>query len=311
MSIPILPECIVTVRIPRYISPSRYSDLQECPLRVFINPSLFAGSLPPSPRMLFGILLHRVREEFIAGRWGPQVTPLEAIDFILEIETVQIDNLIKKEESLRRISPLPQAVGRVAWNTKRYEQRKWAERQKVKPSGDPPILIESIIPHFITKSQKEDVTQRVEFGPEAWIVCPSLRLRGRVDHLVKLSDGTIEVTDYKSGQIWDETQKRFAEQVRLYALAIEEALPGSQTHLYLEGTERISVEWDEKIKKRTLESLIHSLGQYPQEESRSAIDLGCPGKQCRGCQLRPLCPTYIILLQNGGRTPVILRDHFP
>ena len=80
MRLDALPPRIESVAAPRYFSPSRFAHLQQCPLCVFCDANVMAGSLPPTAEMLFGTLLHHVREQLLSGRWGPATEAAEACD---------------------------------------------------------------------------------------------------------------------------------------------------------------------------------------------------------------------------------------
>lgn len=150
----------------------------------------------------------------------------------------------------------------------------------------------------------------MDFGPEAWIVCPEFRLRGRVDEIRRAPDGAIEIIDFKTGPIWDDAGKIAAShalQVGVYALAVERVLSGARVRPYLEGEELVRVPWDEQERARCGGMVAEAMSAFPPGESRAALSLARPGPWCRGCRLRPVCNGYLDAAprwwQNGDETP--------
>jgi len=49
-------------------------------------------------------------------------------------------------------------------------------------------------------------------------------IKGTIDRVDKLADGTVEVIDYKTGKIKDKLDKRNKRQLMIYQLALENTL---------------------------------------------------------------------------------------
>jgi DNA helicase-2/ATP-dependent DNA helicase PcrA len=114
-------------------------------------------------------------------------------------------------------------------------------------------------------------------------------VRGRVDRVDRLPDGTYELIDYKTG--WPKTEQQLREdiQLSLYQMGAREAwgLPGSaQSYYYVLENEKVPVEHtdDELDRVRSAVSEIAD-GILSQEfEPRPRADI------CAACDYRIICP---------------------
>jgi DNA helicase-2/ATP-dependent DNA helicase PcrA len=114
-------------------------------------------------------------------------------------------------------------------------------------------------------------------------------VRGRVDRIDRLPDGSYELIDYKTGWAKTEQQLREDVQLSLYQMGAREAwgLPGSaQSYYYVLENEKVPVEHteDELERVRTTVSAIAD-GILAQEfEPTPRPDI------CAGCDYRIICP---------------------
>ena len=296
MSLQKLPPSLTSVALPKFLSPSHFAELQQCPLKVFVNAGADPGTLPPSPRALYGIMLHHVREQIFAGRSGTARDSLSAFFYVFDTASVQMDSFLESDPRLTRVRPLARTIGRVRWNTLRFELHRWAQRVETILTDEPPKPLLPLVSKQTDTYHKYAHIPYMEFGSEAWIVCPSLRIRGRVDLITEASDGALEISEFKSGVILDDNEnpiERHTKQVRLYALAAECVFPKRPIRIYLEGSERINVPWTDEIRLSISAELKEMLDRFPANAEHSARELGRPGTWCRGCQLRPICSSYL------------------
>ncbi len=304
MTLPRLPASLDTINIPRYLPPSRLVELRECPLKVLVDPDETEGSLPHRPSALLGVLLHHVREQLLRGNWGDARLPENAFETILRSATDQLDDLLARDDRTRRLAPIARALGRVRWNVRTDVLRHWAKLCGRRPTGNPPAPL--TMRRRTATPADNDETPRIEFGPEAWIVAPSLRLRGRVDQIARHADNAVEITDFKSGVVLDDDDRpleRHVDQVRLYGLAVESVLDGPrEVRLFIQGRERFAVEWNDQFRQECVLDLDDILGGLPANAKLDARELGHPGSWCRSCRIRPVCPAYI------GVAPSCWRD---
>ena len=294
MKIPRLPAPVGSVVAPHHFAPSRFEELRQCSLRVFADPDKLPGALARGPSASFGLLLHHVRHELLAGRWGGEVYAERALDRLMQAARVQMDRMLESDPQTERLVPLARTIGREKWNTRALDLRQWAVRLEVTPTGEEPLDVPApkSDSHAASESPAADV---VEFGPEARVICNSLRLRGRADHRRKAVDGSVEISEFSSGRIFDdsgEPKPRHLVQLRLYGLAAEH-VTGAEVRLYLEDSERTAVPWDEGLKQSLAEDLAGVHDEFPPGTVHAAETTAHPGTWCRFCRLRPVCSRYL------------------
>ncbi len=312
MTVATLPATVSRVALPTYLSPSLFRDLDRCPLKVFANADTVPGALPRSPRLLLGTLLHHVREQLLLGRWGTAADRNNACVELLARASKQMDSMLLSDPRTERLVPLAATVGRTRWNSRFFALKRWADRLDVEPTGEAPAdlrIMTSATAKDDERREDQDVA-RVDVGPEAWVVCPALRLRGRADHIKRTADGVFEISDFKSGTIVDDEERPLishALQVRLYGLAVENVIDRARVRLYIEGGERIHVTWTEDTRQECAEMLHAVLEEFRPGDDRAAQELARPGTWCRGCRLRPTCSAYLAQVpkwwHNGGDSP--------
>ena len=295
-----LPSPLETIRVPKYFAPSRFAELAHCPLRVFVNADNVVDALPPTPRVLLGLVLHHVREELLMGRWGSAPSPTKAFEEVFEATIDSIELQIAADARCSRMLPLAHTIGRVTWNTRRFEMEKWAARIRVATNGESPRPLSSVTrpgAQCATNAQRDDGTfPRFDVGPEAWIVCPALRIRGRADLVEEAMDGALEISDYKSGLSCDDQGRpleRHLLQLGLYALAAESLAPDRPVRLFIDGADRLPVAWNRNTRRFYASELSKADDRFPAEAPRCALELGRPGTCCIGCRIRPVCPSYL------------------
>ena len=111
---------------------------------------------------------------------------------------------------------------------------------------------------------------------------------GRIDRIDKLSDGTFEVIDYKTGRLKDSTDITKDFQLSLYALACRDILEIKVSKLslyYLEDGQKIST----SRKDSDLNALPQKISEKIQNISSSDFT-PTPGIHCKFCDFRLICP---------------------
>ena len=292
-----LPARLSSVEVPRFLSPSRFSDLLGCKLSVLAEREAHV-QLPPSPQAVFGLILHHLRREWVEGRYGPE----SSVSDSLETMARQADTQLQMREETARLVPLREALGWWAWARGAQRLQQWTSRTL-------PRRLRSrarSLPKILDSPERgpERTEKDLQTGQEAWIVSPRWRLRGRADQVVKVTGGQYEIVDFKSGRLQDDKGSLLPEstmQVRLYALAAEEST-NSPIRLFLEGGERHQVLWSRHERQETISLLQGVLSDLPQGVRVSAPELAMPGRQCAVCRVRPQCQRYI------DEAPELWRD---
>jgi RecB family exonuclease len=290
-----LPPPVDTVQVPSCFSPSNFGDLLQCPLSVLHglgNHEL----LPPHPRAILGTLIHKVMDR--VQRMSPNSTEI-AIEMAATIFTELLsaeERRLNTDLATRELVPLRRAVGRTAWWNSLAYLKSWAAAMTIQRRGDQAFhTLGYRYTRSATKIPKAK-TDTVQLGSERPLVVPELRLSGRPDYLERELDGTIHVTDFKTGSVLDRQGRpndRYALQVRLYALMLEQIEPNAKLRLWLEGAQRIEVPWDDTIRAAVSEILEETTAVLPQEKKVAAETIASTGPQCWKCRIRHRCPLYL------------------
>ncbi len=138
-------------------------------------------------------------------------------------------------------------------------------------------------------------TVQVPIGSERPMKLPDSRLSGRPDRIEQDSYGVFHVTDLKTGPVQDKEGQPlgdYALQVRLYGLMVDRIDPDARVRLWLEGSERVEVPWDDAIRAEVEESLETTLAELPDDLLLPADSLAREGPHCDRCRIRHRCPRY-------------------
>lgn len=293
MGLQALPRALATVVVPDLFHPSSFAQLERCQLSVL--GTLCADRralLVPHPAAFLGLLLHHARQEFIQGRWGATREARPAAAAILDRAVEDMDATLGADPVTAPLAPLRVSVGRQAWKSRIKAFEIWSGRTAFVARGGSPRRLELDSSYAPVES---DETAELRLGAEQTLSDRRLRLRGRPDWSKKIDDKLIEVGEYKSGCIEDGDGNLLDDhvvQVRLYALMLECAFPGSKVKPYLEKSDRTEVPWGYKERAQLLARLEDAGRRLPPQARLEATGLASPGVHCARCRIRPMCPAY-------------------
>ncbi|PIR54734.1 hypothetical protein COU74_03205 [Candidatus Peregrinibacteria bacterium CG10_big_fil_rev_8_21_14_0_10_36_19] len=111
---------------------------------------------------------------------------------------------------------------------------------------------------------------------------------GRVDRIDKLSDGTYEVIDYKTGRLKDDLKLKGNTQLALYVIAAQEVfnLRVSKASLYyLEDNKKISISVEELDVPKARVKILETVSKIRESDFAPT-----PGFPCSFCDFRLICP---------------------
>lgn len=134
-------------------------------------------------------------------------------------------------------------------------------------------------------------------GPEAWVASRTLKLKGKIDHVVVDSDGSWQLIEYKTRNIFTPDGK-FCESTRaqllFYALIIRQLRPNDSIKLIAHGRESkpFKFAFDSKAELEAKELYERQVSLFFSDSNSSVQRDAKPSSECRSCQSRPCCPAY-------------------
>ncbi|MCF7790691.1 MAG: CRISPR-associated protein Cas4 [Victivallales bacterium] len=163
--------------------------------------------------------------------------------------------------------------------------RREEKRLKVQLGKDTHLFKEKINPGYLRKK-----LGAVKKEQEVELVSPSLNLKGKVDELLYLEDGTMSPFDYKFAEYKDRIWKTFKIQETLYALMIKQLYQVEVKKAFLcfirSKSKIVEIEFTEKDFEEAVDAVNECLsiiqdGYYPQATRVKA--------RCPDCTYRNLC----------------------
>jgi ATP-dependent helicase/nuclease subunit B len=285
-------------REDQVVSASRLESFAGCPFRFFLERGLGLDPVKdeePDPDawldpMTRGAALHEIYSRFLRRLRGENRRPVTA-DWktLWKIARQELDCL--RDE----IPPPSEAV----YNTENEQ----VERDlrlflslEAERSGAVPLAIE--LPFGFGETEDEEPLSQAE-AVRIDIGSGQIRLRGRIDRIDRLSDGSFEVIDYKTGGRWNVYDGTFAGgrllQHALYAAAARRLLrperknPRVKSSGYYFCTER---GWGELVLKPGNLDVKPILNDIAEAIAAGTFVRGGEGAGCAFCDYARACPAF-------------------
>ena len=153
----------------------------------------------------------------------------------------------------------------------------------------------SIQPVFDSERTLDTPRATPMYGSEVPLESQALRLRGSADRIRRLGPGSVEVRDYKSGSVVDETgtiRRDIALQLLAYGLILLERRPGILVRLVVDDGSEREVPFGADAQAEAMEELRRITAGVPTGGVVDAESLASPGKACWGCTSRHVCLAY-------------------
>lgn len=269
--------------LPR-ISPSMYLSLQQCPLKG-IWTSFNKPLLLSSPYAYLGTAIHQMLKLAFQGRINNEQELSDAWDWeIKRLEKEMLANPIEKH-----LVPLEMCV--FNFDVKRL------------------LAFKMICPLFRDSQRKSGNSKS---SAEDWVQTPDGKVVGRID-LVKGSGEGIEIIDYKTGSILEESspdkpKEEYLCQIKIYAALYHAMHSEWPVKLTLMGInlEHVSVDVDSKECSSLLKKAEKSLDDINKliENGLNPEDFAQPSPEaCKFCLFRPSCNKYWESRQENRNWP--------
>jgi RecB family exonuclease len=291
--IPMLPEALATVTVPRFFTPTALSLANDCHLRLVLQSAPRGlASLPAGPPAALGTLTHRFLALCAASP--------ESAATIFNRAYNDVKAALAADSATAHYTDLSKVLGAPAWSRFRFAL---IDQRGESPRAGHARLLESG-----TRAS----TSR--FGNERTLTSVDLRLKGRADRISRLPDGTIEVRDHKTGEIFDTSGALDAsvqDQLRCYGLMLLESDSTSTIRLVVDDGDDHEIPFT-TTDRRKLKRRLTELGQeLPAGSQMIAANLASPGKACLSCPFRHRCRAYLDTeprMWAASKHPAIPRD---
>jgi RecB family exonuclease len=267
-------------------------------LRAIADSSL-SPKMPAGPEAEFGRVVHRLLELAAIGR-----IPASSAE-------VAFDGLLNDaaEKLTRNDQTSMYADLRVAFTRREWEKRRFLALERARELANSiPFSPPGRRREFHPASLKEVFDRRKSSGtPEVAFRSDTLRIQGRIDFLRVETDRTIEISDFKSGDVFDdsgEVEESTAIQLQLYALAVLEVSSGARLELRVVsrgGSAHMKFDSDEQEGIR--EWLSRRTSVLSEGSLVRAEEVAVMGPQCRTCPVRVVCPNYRTSVAALWQTP--------
>lgn len=267
----------------RLAPPSKLATFSVCPLRYFLETEgLYPALFRPTPASLLGQAVHHAVEQILSGK------ELGGKNIIALLNS-EVERLLDAENSSGPI---------IHWIVERFGRASLiSRRQVIEQAAFAGSLQTRTVPRQPNQRQYQyAASNSIPLGQEKWIQSPRLGAGGRADLISRQEDGSIRITDLKTGRACDDEgnpKAAYFLQLSVYGLIAQEL--ESACMIYLELVSK-SDRWigilDDQAKElaqATLDNLNHAL---PLGQPVSPTSLFRLGPHCTECSRRPICKFY-------------------
>lgn len=248
--------------LPDKFSFSQLAAFSTCPLQYKFAFVLKIPAPTDKASLIFGRVLHNVLHDFLA--------PLETSD-------LQDSLFGKKEVSLDEEQIF--ALYENYWQNDGYENKE--DREKYYQKG------KKILQVFWNNLEQEGKPNILFLEKNFSFKIGSGIIKGAIDRVDRLADGTLEIIDYKTGNPKEKLEYIDKRQLILYKIFLEEFLKikvSKLSYYYLEGTYKTSFEAKDKDVEKLRQEVLDEIneikkGSFPPN----------PGEMCKYCDFNNIC----------------------
>ncbi|PIT94676.1 hypothetical protein COT98_02515 [Candidatus Falkowbacteria bacterium CG10_big_fil_rev_8_21_14_0_10_39_9] len=252
---------VLAVQLPEKFSFSQLAAYASCPLQYKLAFILRIPAPTDKPSLIFGHLMHEVLREFM-----------------LPLLVGEEKQLVSTQDDLSEARIM--ALYDKYWNGDGYGDL----QNQVKYQQNGRVILQRFVHNLATDSLPQILFLEKDFvfkiGGES--------IKGAIDRVDKLADGTLEILDYKTGNPKEKLEWKDKRQLILYQLFLEDFLPvkvSTLSYYYLENGEKVSfVPKPKEIEKLQSEIIaeikaIKSLNFTPDPDSI----------KCQFCDFKGIC----------------------
>jgi len=264
---------IDTYPLPDKFSFSQLAAYSTCPLQYKFAFILKVPILGDKASLIFGRVMHNTLYNFLlpklAGRKNLQDSLFASLDAAAAKKTT--DNLFTEKRLLELYEEF--------WRADGYQDKK--EREDYKKKG------RESLKKFWASYQTQMAPDVLFLEKKFAFKLGSDSVKGTIDRVDKLADGSLEIIDYKTGRSKTKLEFKDKRQLILYQLFLEEFLQvkvSALSYYYLESGEKISFSPTVKDISKLREGIIKEIAAIKKREFTAT-----PSNMCSYCDFREIC----------------------
>ncbi|NCD01048.1 ATP-dependent helicase [bacterium] len=261
--------------LPSKFSFSQLETYRKCPWQ-YRFAFLLRIPVPEKPSLSFGRSMHNTLYKFLQ----PILDNNFKQSSLFSKDNSESRNLreeIKEHLTRKRLLELYDE----SWQISGYKDKK--ERDEYYKKGKDSLI------NFLKSIEKEGINRPIMLEKDFTYKLKGYPIRGAIDRVDLLEDGTVEIVDYKTGRVKDSLNADDKKQLMIYQLALEniEKLKVSKLSYYFLDKEgkKVSFAAKEKDLEKLEESLIENIEEINKMEFKPKPSVNT----CKYCDFKDIC----------------------
>lgn len=264
------PKVIDNYALPTKFSFSQLAAFSTCPLQYKFAFVLKIPVASDKASFAFGRSLHTTLYNFLLPLLNDEKYKQSSL-FTEKKDKIQKENLLSRA----RLNELYLKC----WQSEGYQSKE--EKELYFEKG------KKVLNEFLSDYQKNQPLEIVFLEKNFTFKIGLDIIKGTIDRVDRLSDGTLEIIDYKTGGTKEKLSFVDKKQLILYQLFLEEYLQervSKLTYYYLESGEKKSFRVEEKEKIKIKEQIKDEIAMIKKKDFSPS-----PSLRCRFCDFRDIC----------------------
>jgi hypothetical protein len=293
----LIPAPLGAVLIPAEVSVTALAGARPCLLVPATSGDVSIPLLRLGPQAELGRILHKLVEDAGRGRMSASDDADAAVREHFEVLIRERQLELNKDPFSKPYADLREAFSFFDWHSRTEtaiaEADRLIDHRRLSDSGSRL----QVVPSIASGDLGVLLSRAGEFRLfEVPFRSKNLRLRGRIDEVVRQRNGTVGVIDYKTGRVLEDDgnlSAGIAFQLGLYGLAILQHLPHAIVLPRVRsGEQDYGVPFTAEDIQRIESEHQALLSRLPVGQPQAALSLAAVGPHCRMCRIRHVCPLY-------------------
>jgi DNA helicase II / ATP-dependent DNA helicase PcrA len=260
--------------LPPYFSYSQIAAFENCPLQ-YKFAHILKIPRKGSAVFSFGKTIHNTLYQFVQLKFEEENKDQKNLFYNKE-EAKKMD----KKEELKNIFELYNKNWIDDWYENESQKKEFFKKGKE--------ILKIFLNDFINNKAKIALLEKklgleLEFN----LKIGDNIIKGKIDRIDRLSNGNLEIIDYKTGKGKEKLKKEDKKQLLIYQLAIEQIFnqsPEKLSYYYLNDGKKLSFASDDNEKESFKIELLKKI-----EEIKNSDFQATPGWQCKNCDFKDIC----------------------